>query len=43
MKTGDLPFQDPAEKIPNLSEFASAEFNVHDWRRCLVEGDFKII
>jgi hypothetical protein len=28
---------------PDLSGFASAELNVHDWRRCLVEGDFKII
>ena len=27
----------------DLSGFASADLNVHDWRRCLVEGDFKII
>ena len=27
----------------DLSGFASAELSVHDWLRCLVEGDFTII
>ena len=28
---------------PDLSGFASTEPSAHDWLRCLVEGDFKII
>jgi hypothetical protein len=28
---------------PDLAGFASPELNIHDWLRCLAEGDFKII
>ena len=28
---------------PDLSGLAAAELSVHDWLRCIVEGDFKII